>query len=767
MVISKLSGMRTGQLRRSGLALFALFIVTLFMTMTASAQDARPDIVVADFNGSDYGDWKVEGEAFGAAPARGTLPTQMEVSGFEGAGLVNSYVGGDDTVGKLTSPEFKIERPYINYLVGGGMNAEKLGMRLIIDGKTVRSATGLNDRPGGSERLEMQTWDVAEFVGKTARLEIFDNAVGGWGHINIDNVVQSDVKKALVPADKTRLVTLDKPYLIFPVANSARQTIMTIVVDGILVHKLKIPLADSTQNADWYAFLDVPEYVGKTAEISVEDMAVGSEGLKLIRTANDTEVDLINKVPRYSEQVRPQLRFSQKQGWNNDPNGMVYLNGKYHLFWQSNPVCVTWENMYWGHAVSSDLVHWTELPMALRPLGGDVPFDKRFPSMAKGQCWSGSANVMRNDSSPEAKSTIIAAFTDTGCGESLAISRDEGKTWRYESFNPIIRHKGRDPKLVWYEKGQYWVIALYDEGNGPKIAFYKSDDLKSWEKTGEIDGFFECPEMFKINLDGNPENSKWVLWAANAEYVVGQFDGKTFIPDEVNADGSVKKFRSHDGMFYASQCFSNAPGGRVIQIGWTLHDYYRQEQNLPFNHGFSLPLELTLRTTPEGPRLFSNPVKEFETLRTKKHEARSTLDSQSQQSVKLDCASPDGDNLFDITLRFKPGTKGDVVLSVGNDKLIYHCSESRFEGSLAAERNNDGMRHPLPILGIPDKDGYVTVRIVRDRALVEAVFNDGRLYRVNGLPGPASSQTFELSGVDLDAPVPFELDVWNLKSIWK
>ena len=273
--------------------------------------------------------------------------------------------------------------------------------------------------------------------------------------------------------------------------------------------------------------------------------------------------------------------------------------------------------------------------------------------------------------------------------------------------------------------------------------------------------------MFQINVDGDPEKSKWVLWAANAEYVVGQFDGKTFIPDEVNADGSVKKFRCNDGLFYASQCFSNAPDGRVIQIGWTLHDYCHHEPNLPFNQGFSLPLELTLRTTAEGVRLFANPVKEFETLRTKKHQARSTLDSQSQQSVKLDCASPDGDSLFDITLRFKPGTKGDVVLSVGNDKLTYHCSESRFEGNLAAERNNDGIRHPLPIRAIPDKDGFVTVRIVRDRAMVEAFFNDGQLYRANGLPGPASSQTFELTGVDLDAPVPFELDVWNLKSIWK
>lgn len=749
------------------IVLFALLTIALTLLCNSGfAQDVRPDVTIADFNGADYGDWKVDGQAFGAAPARGTLPNQMDVSGFEGAGLVNSYYGGDDTVGQLTSPEFKIERPFINFLVGGGMNAEKLGMRLIVDGQTVRTVTGLNDRPGGSERLIMSSWDVAPFVGKTARLEIFDNAVGGWGHINIDAIVQSDVKRAVSPEDKQRSVALDKPYLIVPICNSGQKTTMTITVDGVLVHKLNIALAESKDRTDWMAYLEVPQYVGKTALIQVNDISYGSDGLKRIFTADESEVDSINSVPRYAERTRPQLRFSQKQGWNNDPNGMVYFNGKYHLFWQSNPVGLTWDNMYWGHAVSSDLVHWTELPLALRPFGGDVPLDQRFPAFAKGLCFSGSANVLR-DNSPEAKSTIIAAFTDTGCGESLAISRDEGKTWRYESFNPIIRHKGRDPKLIWYEKGQYWVIAVYDEGNGPKIAFYKSDDLKSWEKTGEIDGFFECPEMFKINLDGNPENSKWVLWAANAEYVVGQFDGKTFTPDELNADGSVKKFRSHDGMFYASQCFSNAPGGRVIQIGWTLHDYYRQEQNLPFNHGFSLPLELTLRTTPEGPRLFSNPVKEFETLRTKKHEAHSTLDSQSQQSVKLDCASPDGDNLFDITLRFKPGTKGDVVLSVGNDKLIYHCSESRFEGSLAAERNNEGFRHALPTLGIPDKDGFVTVRIVRDRALVEAFFNDGRLYRVNGLPGPASSQTFELSGVDLDAPVLFELDVWNLKSIWK
>ena len=748
------------------IASFALLANALtFFCNSAFAQDVRPDITIADFNGADYGDWKVDGQAFGSAPARGTLHNQMDVSGFEGAGLVNSYVGGDDTVGKLTSPEFKIERPFINFLVGGGMNAEKLGMRLIVDGQTVRTVTGLNDRPGGSERLVMSSWDVAPFVGKTARLEIFDNAVGGWGHINIDAIVQSDVKRAVDPADKQRSVELDKPYLLGPICNSGQNTTMTITVDGVLVHKLNIALAESKERTDWMAYLEVPQYVGKTALIQVNDISYGSDGLKRIYTADESEVDSINPVPRYAERTRPQLRFSQKQGWNNDPNGMVYFNGKYHFFWQSNPVGLTWDNMYWGHAVSSDLVHWTELPLALRPFGGDVPLDQRFPAFAKGQCFSGSANVLR-DNSPEAKSTIVAAFTDTACGESLAISPDEGKTWRYEPFNPVIRHNGRDPKLIWFEPGRFWSIAVYDEGNGRKIAFYKSEDLKSWEKTGEIDGFFECPEMFQLNVDGDAAKPKWVLMAANAEYVIGQFDGKTFTPDELNADGSVKKYRCNDGNFYAAQCFSNAPGGRVIQIGWTLINYSDQAPGAPFNQGFSVPLELTLRTTPEGVRMFANPVKEFESLRTQKRELKSTLENGAPQTLNLKDALV-SDRLYDIILRFKPGAQGDVVLTVGADSVTYHCAESRFEGTLTSEKNQEGVRAPQPIVVRPDPDGYVTYRAIVDRASIETIYNNGQLYRVNCLDcnNPFDAVVVTVNG--FDKPVEAELTVWSLKSIWK
>ena len=130
----------------------------------------------------------------GRGPAHGTLPNQMPVDGFLGKGLVNSYHGGDGTTGTLTSPEFKIQRKYITFLIGGGKDAEKTCMNLLIDGKAVRNATGPNDKPGGSETLAPEFWDVSEFIGKPAVIQIVDQATGGWGHINVDQIVQTDRK---------------------------------------------------------------------------------------------------------------------------------------------------------------------------------------------------------------------------------------------------------------------------------------------------------------------------------------------------------------------------------------------------------------------------------------------------------------------------------------------------------------------------------------------------------------------------------------------
>ena len=174
-----------------GLAAACLFVACL---TAPAAGPPRPDLVIADFEGDNFGDWNVEGAAFGTAPARGALPGQMAVDGFEGKGLVNSFVGGDDSTGTLSSPPFTIQRPFISFLIGGGNDPDKLALRLLVDGKPVRGATGGNGRPGGSETLLRESWDVADLAGKTATLRVIDAATGGWGHINVDKIVQTDTR---------------------------------------------------------------------------------------------------------------------------------------------------------------------------------------------------------------------------------------------------------------------------------------------------------------------------------------------------------------------------------------------------------------------------------------------------------------------------------------------------------------------------------------------------------------------------------------------
>src|SRR4051812_45656518 len=151
----------------------------------------RPDVLVEDFEGETYGKWKAEGEAFGKGPARGTLPGQMPVSGYLGKGLVNSFLRGDGARGTLTSPPVTVSRRYVNFLIGGGGHAGKTCMNLLLDGKVVRTATGPNTEPGGSERLDWHTWDVQDLLGKSVVFQIVDDPTGGWGDRNADHIRQS------------------------------------------------------------------------------------------------------------------------------------------------------------------------------------------------------------------------------------------------------------------------------------------------------------------------------------------------------------------------------------------------------------------------------------------------------------------------------------------------------------------------------------------------------------------------------------------------
>ena len=211
----------------------------------------REDILIADFEGETYGDWVVTGEAFGPGPAQGTLPNQMQVSGFEGKGLVNTYYNGDNTTGTLTSPTFEIQRKYINFLIGGGMYPGEACINLLIDGKVVRTATGPNDRPGGSEELDWSSWDVSNLAGKMVQIQIVDQRTGGWGHINIDHIVQSD--KGIEEAETSREMVFKNRYLNLPVKNGARKRIMKVIVDGQVYMPIGTILPDDNRTLELFS----------------------------------------------------------------------------------------------------------------------------------------------------------------------------------------------------------------------------------------------------------------------------------------------------------------------------------------------------------------------------------------------------------------------------------------------------------------------------------------------------------------------------------
>ena len=318
------------------------------------------DIVIADFEGKDYGGWKVTGSAFGSGPVKGTQAARHTVSGFQGKGLVDTYVGpdgnfNDDNTGTLTSPEFRIERDYIAFLVGGGAH-DKTCMQLLIGDKVAASCSGEDD-----EKLVQRYFNVVKFKGKTARLRIVDNQKGGWAHINIDHIVQSN-QKPKTPnylSGQEKEIKLTRQYILFPIQNGSKKARVDISIDGRDVRQFDAEIAVSKDKVSFWAFLDITAFKGKVATLKVNGVA--QEGMAMIVQSD--------KIPGseefYKELLRPQFHFSQKIGWNNDPNGMVYYDGEWHLYFQHNPYGWNWGNMHWGHAVSDDLVHWEQLPIAI------------------------------------------------------------------------------------------------------------------------------------------------------------------------------------------------------------------------------------------------------------------------------------------------------------------------------------------------------------------------------------------------------------------
>jgi sucrose-6-phosphate hydrolase SacC (GH32 family) len=702
-------------------------IAVMFGGQPALANGAD-DILIADFEGTDYGQWKTTGEAFGPGPAHGTLPGQMPVDGFKGKGLVNSFYGGDKSTGTLTSPPFKIERRFIGFLIGGGKDREKICMHLLVDGKIVRTATGPNDRPGGSETLAPDFWDVSEFADQTAVIEIVDQATGGWGHINIDQIVQTDRKPAVLLVNVTRELTLGKRYLNFPVKNGAAKRQFSVAIEGQPPHDFEIELADT--EPDWWAFMDIAPFKGRKATLKAVRLPEDSLGLKAI----DQSDRIKNSDTLYHEKLRPQFHFSPRRGWNNDPNGLVFCQGEYHLFFQHNPYGWSWGNMHWGHAVSPDLVHWKELPVALYP-------DQH------GTMFSGSAVVDWNNTAgfrTGKENVLICIFTAAGTpfSQDLAYSNDRGRTFTKYENNPVLPHiigSNRDPKVIWFAPENKWVMALYLDRSD--YGLFASRDLKQWEKMSRVNipGTSECPEFFEIPLDGSRQNTRWIFYGGNGRYLVGRFDGRTFTPD------SGPHTLQQGNCWYASQTFNDIPAadGRRILIPWGT----MATPGMPFNQMMGVPVELTLRTTEEGPRLLASPVKELASLRIKSHRLR----PQTLNPDENPLASLKGE-LLDLTAEFTAGDATEVGFELRGVTISYDAMKQELSC-----RDRKAALKPV--------QGSIRLRLMVDRTSIDVFGNDGRLYMPMGVIVPPDDLSVKVYAKGGAAKIN-ALEVHELKSAW-
>ena len=279
-------------------------------------------------------------------------------------------------------------------------------------------------------------------------------------------------------------------------------------------------------------------------------------------------------------------------------------------------------------------------------------------------------------------------------------------------------------------------MVVYDEHEkyGRNAAFYTSTNLKEWREQSHLPGYYECTELFELPVDGDKKNMRWVVFAADARYVVGDFNGRTFTPQHKD------KHRVHWGAYYASQTFDNAPDGRRIQMGWIRI----ATPGMPFNQTFSFPHELTLHTTEEGIRMFAKPVAEIEKIHKKKHTA-GAQEVAADSPVVLDVSG----ELFDIRATFELGDAKQVGLDIGGNRIVY---------DVAGNRLGEALMTPV--------EGKVTVQVLVDRSTIETCGNDGRVYITSERGQKGEVKAIEAFAQDGKAKL-VGLEVHELESIWK
>ena len=554
--------------------------------------------------------------------------------------------------------------------------------------------------------------------------------------LGMTSVVQADSSwtiRHLVCEQNIVSLDVTEDYLLLPIQDDAPEGKICVVKDneqkGTLMN---VRLA--RERVDSYVPFALSAYKGQY--ISIEIQGVPETALCWKELKLSGSFDMANK-----ESFRPVYHHTPAYGWMNDPNGMFYKDGVYHLYFQYNPYGAVWGNMHWGHSTSTDLMHWKFEGCAI------VPY-------AWGAIFSGSCVVDHENTAGFGKEAVVAFYTSaksTPWGDiqmqSMAYSLDNGKTFTKYEGNPILTSSEkdfRDPKVFWYAPGKHWVMIL---AVGQHMEIYSSVNLKEWKKESEFGamqgahgGVWECPDLVEIPVEGSREK-KWVLicnlnpggpfGGSAAQYFVGSFDGKKF----VNESPTQTKWMDWGKDNYATVTWNNAPDGRCIALGWMSNWQYAN--NVPtrqYRSANTLARDLTLYREGQELYLKSTPSSEVKKARGKKVSIPSFKVSEKHEMVNL---FEEKQGAYEVEIVIQNAGASKIAFCLLNDKgekvsMYYDLNRKQFVMDRSESGKVDFSKDfPAVTVAPVNVDKELTLRLFVDRSSIEAFGEDGKFVMTN------------------------------------
>ena len=547
----------------------------------------------------------------------------------------------------------------------------------------------------------------------------------------------------LGPTNTLVRISGDSPLVIFPVQETFDDDArINVIVDGKIEETIYVRLART--KTDYTVPYDISKYQGKNIVLDV----VTGQGRNSVRDAKDDvcwdgivlaeNFDTTNTETQY----RPAYHHTPLYGWMNDPNGMFFKDGVWHLYYQKNPYGSKWQNMTWGHSTSTDLINWEAQPDAIKPDG-------------LGAIFSGSSVIDHNNTAGYGEDAVIALFTSAGTSQmqSLAYSNDNGQTFEVYPGNPIITldTEARDPNMFWNAETGEWNLILA-HALEKEMLIFTSPDLKTWtlqsafgKGLGAQEGVWECPDLFELQIPGT-DKTKWVLISninpggpfggSGVQYFIGDFDGKTFTSD-TNPDGTVPtKWLDYGKDNYALVSWSDAPDNRRTVIGWMSNWQYATDvPTLQFRSANTLPREMELFTTPDGELMVASvPSPELEKLRGK------IIDKAVNKNIGANNSNfkLPSDGICEIDLSFEATNNDLITFTLSNSKgekvIMKYDSKNR---TMSFDRRESGIvdfSQKFPAVTVSptfEKDGKINLRIFIDRSSIELFGNNGQFVMTN------------------------------------